>query len=240
MQCPQRPRSSPPSSTKRAAHLRTLAACFDRGPLPNFEYEVAGSPCERVVGQAFRYIAGGVLAEIDPTSVFAEARLDSYAAFPLNDTHGTPLGVLAVMDREPLAGGDAAHAEVMLKVVAGRLGSELERRQTLEVMQSAALAVSGAQGDAVFDELVRVLAALLQLEFAFVACHDAEDRGTLKVLALHSDGRILHDLRTHSPPRLAATCWGGSSAPSRAAWCSSLPMTPPCWSRAQKATPATR
>ena len=174
--------------------LRTLAAWFDGRPLPNFGYEVAGSPCERVVGQAFRFIASGALAEIDPSSVFAEARLDSYAAFPLNDTHGTPLGVLAVMDRRPLAGGDAAHAEVMLKVVAGRLGSELERRHTLEVMQQAALAVSAAQGTSVFDELVRMLAALLRLEFAFVARHDAGDPGMLELLALHADGRILHDL----------------------------------------------
>ncbi len=176
------------------AHLRTLAACFDGRPLPNFEYAVAGSPCEAVVGREFRYIGAGVLAQIDPSSVFAAAKLDAYAAFPLNDIQGTPLGVLAVMGREPIAGGDARHAEVMLKVVAGRLASELERRQTLELMQRAALAVSAAQGGAVFDELVRMLATLLQLEFAFIACLDPEDHQTLKVLALYADGRTLHGL----------------------------------------------
>jgi PAS domain S-box-containing protein len=175
--------------------LRTLAAWFDGRRLPDFDYEVAGSPCERVVGQEFRYLASGVLADIDPASVFAEAKLDAYAAFPLNDGQGVPLGVLAVMDREPIAGGDAAHAEVMLKVVAGRLASELERRHTLDVLQRAALAVSAAQGDAVFDELVRMLATLLQLEFAFIARHDPDDPTYLKLLALHADGRIVHELR---------------------------------------------
>ena len=55
----------------------------------------------------------------------------------------------------------------------------------------------------VFDELARVLATLLRLEFAFIACPDPEDSETMKVLALHSDGRILHDLRY---PLASAPC----------------------------------
>jgi PAS domain-containing protein len=117
--------------------LRTLAVHFDGQPAPNFEYEVAGSPCERVVGQDYRYVRAGVLAQLDPHDAFAAAGLDAFAAFPLTDSAGTPLGVLAALDRQPIARGDAEHAETMLKVVAGRLVAELERRAATEALRQS-------------------------------------------------------------------------------------------------------
>jgi PAS domain S-box-containing protein len=117
--------------------LRTLAVYLDGQPAPNFEYEVAGSPCERVVGQDYRYVRAGVLAQLDPHDAFAAAGLDAFAAFPLTDSAGTPLGVLAALDRQPIARGDAEHAETMLKVVAGRLVAELERRAATEALRQS-------------------------------------------------------------------------------------------------------
>jgi DNA-binding transcriptional ArsR family regulator len=94
---------------------------------PSFEYPLAGSPCAQVVGREYLYRAGGVRAEVDPQSPFARAGFDAYAAFPLNDDQGRPLGVLAALDREPIAHGDAEHAEAVLKVVAVRASAEIER-----------------------------------------------------------------------------------------------------------------
>lgn len=175
--------------------LRTQAMCLDGALLPNFEYDVAGSPCEAVIGHKFRFVPCGVLAQIDPRSDFAAAGLDAYAAFPINDSHGAPLGVVAVMHRRPVADGDTAHTEALLNIVAARLASELERRDTLVVMQRAALAVSSARGATVFDELTRMLATLLGLEYAHIARVDPADPEHLHVLALHADGRITQDLR---------------------------------------------
>ena len=188
--------------------LRTLAVRLDGRALPNFEYPVRGSPCQHVVGAQFRYVARGVLAEVDADNEFTRQGLDAYAAFPLNDSHGAPLGVLAVLDREPIAAGDAAHAEVMLKVVAGRLAGELEGRQTLAALHDAALAVSAAGGETVFGELARMLASSLQVEFAFIARHDPGDPEHLTMVALHGDGNTVRGIRYAIAPTPCRTVLG--------------------------------
>ena len=83
--------------------MRTLAAVLDGQLLRNFDYELQGTPCAQVVGHAYRYVARGVAAEFPSGSVFGAKGMDSYAAFPLNDSDGTPLGLLVAMDRQPIA-----------------------------------------------------------------------------------------------------------------------------------------
>jgi PAS domain S-box-containing protein len=173
--------------------LRTLAARLDGRVLRNFEYALEGSPCAQVVDR-FRYVAQGVGAEFRPDTLFAAKGMDAYAAYPLVDSDGVPLGLLVAMDRRPIAGGDAEHAEAMLKIVAGRLAGEIERSRTDAVLRDAALAVSGAPGDTVFDELVRMLAAILGVEIAFIARHDPAEPGRLRMLAMHYDGQMLRDI----------------------------------------------
>lgn len=177
--------------------MRTLAAVMDGQPMPAFEYPLEGSPCEQVVGRAYRYLPCGLVSELADVedAVFIDAGIDSYAAFPLNDSTGSPLGLIAAMDREAIAAGDADHAEAMLKIVAGRLAAEIERTRTDEVLRSAALAVSGARGESVFDELARLLAAILHVEVAFIARPEADDPGQLRVLAMCHDGQIIRDIR---------------------------------------------
>ncbi len=129
-----------------AGNLRTLAVRLDERRLRNFEYPVRGSPCEQVVGHDFRYVARGVAAEFPAGTLFAAQGMDSYAAYPLHDGSGAPLGLLAALDRQPVAGGDAAHAEAMLKIVAVRAAAELERSAA-----GAALRRSEASYRAIFD-----------------------------------------------------------------------------------------
>ena len=123
--------------------LRTLAAVLDGKLLHNFDYPLQGSPCAQVVGRDFRFVARGVAAEFTPGTMFAAKGMDSYAAFPLNDSDGTPLGLLVAMDRKPIA--DATLAEALLKIFAGRIVAEIERSRADEALRAAALAVSGAQ-----------------------------------------------------------------------------------------------
>src|SRR5690606_17190538 len=131
-------------------------------PLRSFDYPLEGSPCAKVVGADYRYVAAGVAAEFRPGTIFAAKGMDSYAAFPLNDSGGRPLGLLAVMDRGPVA--DEALAEALLKIFAGRIVAEIERSRADEALRSTALAVSGTRGEPVFVELVRYLATVLRVE----------------------------------------------------------------------------
>jgi PAS domain S-box-containing protein len=175
--------------------MRTLAVRLEGRALQNFDYALEGTPCEHVVGREFRYVARGVQAGFPAGSLFAARGMDSYAAFPLWDSAGDALGLLVAMDREPIAGGDADHAEAMLKIVAGRLAAEIERSRTDEVLRSAALAVSGARSGTVFDELVRLLATILHVEAAFIARHEPGDPGQLCMLAMQYDGELTRDVR---------------------------------------------
>ena len=175
--------------------LRTLAARLDGRALRDFDYPLEGSPCAQVVGRAFRFVASGVAGEFRPGTLFAAKAMDSYAAYPLTDSSGAALGLLVAMDRRPIADGDSAHAEAMLKIVAGRLAAEMERTRTDEILRSAALAVSGARSGTVFDELVRLLAAILHVEIAFVARQQPEDPDGLRMLAMVCDGQIVRDVR---------------------------------------------
>jgi hypothetical protein len=105
--------------------MQTVAVRLDGRALKNFDYVLEGTPCARVVGREFRYVASGVAAEFPRGSLFAAKGMDSYAAFPMRDSQGEALGLLVAMDRVPIAGGHAEHAEAMLKIVAGRAAAEI-------------------------------------------------------------------------------------------------------------------
>ncbi len=173
--------------------LRTLAVRLDNQALRNFDYPLEGSPCAQVVGRTFRFAASGVAREFQPGTIFAAKSMDSYAAYPLTDSSGAALGLLVAMDRRPIADGDIAHAEAMLKIIAGRMAAEMERTRTDDILRSVALAVSGARSGTVFDELVRLLATILHVELAFIARQQADDLEGLRMLAMYCDGQILRD-----------------------------------------------
>jgi PAS domain S-box-containing protein len=113
------------------ATMQTLAVCLDGRALRNFDYGLRDTPCEAVVGRSCLYISGGASSQLLPDTVFTRQQMDSFAAFPLNDSAGAPLGLLAAMNRSPIADGDAAHAEAMLKIIAGRIAAEIAQKNAV-------------------------------------------------------------------------------------------------------------
>ena len=172
-------------------HMRSLAAWLEGRLLRNFSYALAGTPCVRVVGREFRYVAQGVSAEFGPGTIFAAKGMDCYAAYPLFDGSGESLGLLVTMTRTAMA--DPALAESMLKIFAMRMSAEIEHGRAEEALRRAAVAVSSAEGAGVFRELVRVLATVLGVEIAYIALPKPEDQGTLKTLAFYKEGRVIED-----------------------------------------------
>jgi PAS domain S-box-containing protein len=173
--------------------MRTLATWLDGKLLRNFDYPLAGSPCAQVVGREFRYVAGGLQGTFPDGSLFGAKGMDAYAAFPLNDSVGAPLGLFVAMDRARFA--DPVLAEAMLKIFASRVAAELERSASDEVVRAAALAVSSARGEGVFGELARALAGTLQAEMAVIARYDADDPDAMHTLAMVVDGATLENVR---------------------------------------------
>jgi PAS domain S-box-containing protein len=173
------------------SRMRTLAAWLDGRLLRSFDYALAGTPCARVVGRRFHFIAQGVAAELDPATIFAAKGMDAYAAYPLFDAAGEPLGLLVTMSRTRLV--DAMLVESMLKIFAVRMAAEIERERSEEALRRAALAVSGAEGENIYVELVRALATIVGVEIAFIALPRPDDPCTLRMLAFYLDGRIVED-----------------------------------------------
>jgi PAS domain S-box-containing protein len=168
----------------RPTVLRVLAMHENGQARPGFEYPLAGSPCAQVVGHGYLYRAGGVCAEVDPRSPFALAGFDAYAAFPLNDDQGRPLGVLAALDREPIAHGDAEHAEAVLKVVAVRAAAEIERTRALEALRR-----SEASYRTIFDSAESAIYVHDWDSFALIDANPraCEDHGRTRAELLSAD-----------------------------------------------------
>ena len=127
--------------------VRTLAVWSDGRLGENLEYDLAGSPCERVVG------AGGLVAFPDrlrerfpDARVVARLGAESFVGIPLRDGTGRVLGGLAVMHDGPME--RLGLAESLLSVFAIRAATEMERRRTEQrlslqsaVMEAAANAI---------------------------------------------------------------------------------------------------
>lgn len=131
--------------------MRSLVALVDGKVRENFSYLLANTGCAEVVGPAFRYIDAGAVTEFADENGGPTAVMDSYAAFPLTGSDGTPLGIIVAMDRRPIA--DPELAESLMKIFAVRVAAELERQRGLEALRNSEAsyrAIFEAVEDAVF------------------------------------------------------------------------------------------
>jgi len=113
---------APDSETRT---INTLAVCADAQIVDNFQYALAGTPCELVFGKEFRFHESGV-QEAFPTPQARALRIEGYAAFPLFGSHGEELGVFTAMARSPMKRPDLA--ELLLRIFAERAVAEIERK----------------------------------------------------------------------------------------------------------------
>jgi PAS domain S-box-containing protein len=122
--------------------LSMLAYYADGRMIENFEYAVAGTPCETVVGQEFRCYPSGVAERFPLDKDFRE--MEGYAGYPLTDARGESAGLMVVASRRPIEAPELI--ESVLKIFAARAMVELERRRA-----EAALQASEEQYRAIFN-----------------------------------------------------------------------------------------
>ena len=79
------------------------------------------------------------------------------------------------------------------------------------VIGAVALAVSASRSGTVFDELVRLLATILQVEVAFVARHEPAEPEVLTMLAMYCGGQVQRDIRYPLAGSPCATVFGRRS-----------------------------
>ncbi len=111
---------------------RTLAFWQGDRSGDNFEYALAGTPCERVVAGEVIYYQDSIQARFPQHEHLANLGVESYLGMPLTNALGEVIGHLKVLDIRPMV--DRDFSEQILRIFAARAGAELERKQSEETM----------------------------------------------------------------------------------------------------------
>ena len=116
--------------------VRTLAFWLGEGFGENFEYNLAGTPCTKVVNQQQWHYPKN-LQPLFPEDLYVlvDLNIQAYWAVPLQNSAGDAIGVLAVLDVNPTLYSQTQ--ESILKIFAARAGAELERKYIEQQLRSA-------------------------------------------------------------------------------------------------------
>ena len=118
--------------------IKTLAVYGKGKPIENFEYPLAGTPCENVVGQQLCIYPEAVQQLFPRDRLLQEMGIESYAGFPIYDSAKRPFGLIAILDSKPF--DDTLLIEEVLKIFATRATTELERQEAeSKIRKQAAL-----------------------------------------------------------------------------------------------------
>ena len=110
-----------------AARVDTIAAWSNGSLVPNFSYELAGSPCENVLEQGCCVYPAQVCDTFPSDTLLQEMGVQSYVGSALVASPGEPIGVLCVLDDEPLPAERLEMAQTILAIFASRAMAEIDR-----------------------------------------------------------------------------------------------------------------
>ncbi|MDX2131601.1 MAG: ATP-binding protein [Planctomycetota bacterium] len=115
--------------------LRTVALCERERVLETLEYDLRGTPCERVIHAGDVCVFPSGAREAFPEdAVLAQLGADSYAGAAMISSRGEVLGLVAVLDDRPLP-AECSQLLVLVQVFASRAAAELERVRAEEALR---------------------------------------------------------------------------------------------------------
>lgn len=116
------------------AHDRVrILALWLGGLQQNFEFDLAGTPCEPVLQGQTVYYEKELTSLFPWDSMLVEQGLESYLGIPLVGSTGEVIGHIAVLDSQPMAANP--NRELFLRIFAARAGAELERQHAEASLQ---------------------------------------------------------------------------------------------------------
>ncbi len=212
--------------------LRALAFWMDGEWVKDYEVDIAGTPCERVIDTARLVHFPDRVLEIYPQEEeLRAAGAVSYMGVPLQDTDGHVLGHMAVIDRRPIPEEPRIHA--IFQIFAARATAELRRMRAEAEVRAREEKVGrllGSAMDAIIElddrfQITRVNPAAEKtfscradnmINQSFSRFVGSEDRARLETLIAELDGRPEGQQSLWIPGGLTARCPGGESFPAEA------------------------
>jgi len=119
--------------------VRTLAVWAGGAFAENFEYDLAGTPCEHVFEKGLQCFQQDARKLFPNDAVLADLGVEAYMGVPLRDTAGRVLGNIAVMHDRRLERVELTRS--LLTIFSVRAATELERRRAEQrlLLQSSIL-----------------------------------------------------------------------------------------------------
>ena len=117
----------------RNTKVRTLAFWQGEDFGENFDYKLAGTPCEEMLSEEIVYYPQNIQSFFPDYQHLANLEIESYLAIALHDSMGNILGHLKVLDTKPIV--KTQTTELILRIFAARAGAELERHLFEDALQ---------------------------------------------------------------------------------------------------------
>lgn len=119
----------------KESKLRALAMWLNGAPVEHYEYQIAGTACQRVVeNRALIHIPERLIELFPLDTDLVPINAVSYLGLPLLDTDGSVMGHISVLDTKPMP--KDVEAISLFEVFAARAASELRRLRTEQQVQA--------------------------------------------------------------------------------------------------------
>jgi len=120
---------------ENSERVRAIAACDNGHVIDNFEYTLAGTPCENAVEHSACWFLDNVQEQFPDGLLLSTLNAKSYLGVAFLDHSQTPLGVLAVLDDKPFSEEFIRFAKPLVELFATRAAAELERSRSEESLR---------------------------------------------------------------------------------------------------------
>ncbi len=123
-------------SPDNVSQIQTLACCVDGEIVPNFEYELKGTPCHEVTQRGVCLYPSGVADLFPQDLLLRQMGIESYLGVPISKDHKV-MGVLVLLhdsELEPWPELDA-----LLEIYAQRIATELAEKNQLKRYEELSL-----------------------------------------------------------------------------------------------------
>jgi PAS domain S-box-containing protein len=205
---------------QESRRLRALAFWMDGQWIQNYETDLAGTPCEQVIGTANLVHFPDKLLELFPNDRdVTDIGAVSYMGIPLKDIDGRILGHLAVIDRRPMP--EEPRVLTLFNIFAARAAAEMQRLQAekqVREREEKLRRLFDSAMDAVieFDAQLKVTRINPAAEHAFHCTADQlVGRNFSKLISRESReklDRLMRDLRAGAQDRCSLWIPGGLQA----------------------------